>query len=77
MVRFPKESPLPVQELRRLITDHGFSIANMSYRLSGEGKYLEYRMVIRTHEVDNQRRLSETLAGLEKVVGFQIAPTGD
>ena len=41
MVRFPKESPLPVHELRRLITDHGFSIANMSYRLTGEGMYLE------------------------------------
>jgi putative Mg2+ transporter-C (MgtC) family protein len=77
MVRFPKESAMPVIQFRELIAEHGFSIANLSYRMSGEGKYLEYRMVIRTREPDNQRRLAETLSGLDTIAGFQISPTGD
>jgi putative Mg2+ transporter-C (MgtC) family protein len=77
MVRFAKETPLPIAQLKQLIAEHGFSVANVSYRMTGEGKYLEYRMVIRTHDQDNQRRLAESLAGLDTVVGFQISPTGD
>jgi hypothetical protein len=42
-----------------------------------DSKFLEYRMVIRTTELDDQRRLSETLAELDAVKAFQIAPTGD
>jgi putative Mg2+ transporter-C (MgtC) family protein len=49
----------------------------MSYYKTGHGQCLEYRMVIRTRELENQRRLSETLSNLDKVVEFQIAPTGD
>src|SRR5690242_9446705 len=76
-VKFLRGASMPAVELRQLIADHGFSIANLSYRMSGEGQILEYRMVIRTRDPDNQRRLSETLSALDKVVGFQIAPTGD
>jgi putative Mg2+ transporter-C (MgtC) family protein len=77
MVRFGKNSAMPVTQLRQLVAEHGFSIANLSYYKTAEGQYLEYRMVIRTRDLDNQRRLSETLSGLDKVVEFQIAPTGD
>jgi putative Mg2+ transporter-C (MgtC) family protein len=77
MVRFDKEMSMSVTQLRQLIADHGFSIANMSYYKTGHGQCLEYRMVIRTRELENQRRLSETLSNLDKVVEFQIAPTGD
>jgi putative Mg2+ transporter-C (MgtC) family protein len=77
MVRFGKNESMPVMQLRQLIADHGFSIANLSYYKTGDGQYLEYRMVIRTREIDNQRRLSETLSNLDKVLEFQIAPTGD
>jgi putative Mg2+ transporter-C (MgtC) family protein len=76
-VKFLRGAAMPAMELRQLIADHGFSIANLSYRMSGEGQILEYRMVIRSQDPDNQRRLSETLSALDKVVGFQIAPTGD
>jgi len=76
-VKFLRGAAMPAMELRQLIADHGFSIANLSYRMSGEGQILEYRMVIRTQDPDNQRRLSETLSAHDKVVGFQIAPTGD
>src|SRR6476660_5679470 len=53
MVRFDKEMSMPIAQLRQLIADHGFSIANMSYHKTGHGQCLEYRMVIRTRELEN------------------------
>ncbi|MBX9810599.1 MAG: MgtC/SapB family protein [Burkholderiales bacterium] len=77
MIRFPSDAPMPEMRFRQLIADHGFSIANLSYRMSGEGKYFEYQMVIRTQEQDNTRRLSETLSKMDSVLEFRISPTGD
>jgi putative Mg2+ transporter-C (MgtC) family protein len=68
---------MPEPELRRVVTEHGFSIANLTYRLTGEGKHFEYRMVVRTLDPDNLRALSETLNGLPTVLEYRIAPTGD
>jgi putative Mg2+ transporter-C (MgtC) family protein len=74
---FPSAAAMPEDQFRQLVSDHGFSIANLSYRMSGERKYLEYRMIIRTQNQENHRRLSETLLKLDSVVEFQISPTGD
>lgn len=74
---FPSTTVMPESQFRQLVSDHGFSIANLSYRMSDERKYFEYRMVIRTQNPDNNRRLSETLMKLDSVVEFQISPTGD
>jgi putative Mg2+ transporter-C (MgtC) family protein len=76
-VRFAREAAMPEQELRRLIASHGFSIANMNYRLTGEGRFFEYGMVIRTTSPDNMRRLAETLRACEPVLEFRISPAGD
>ena len=37
-------------ELRKLVGGHGFSIANLYSRLIDEGKFFEYRMVIRSRD---------------------------
>ena len=76
-VRFRREDTLAEPELRRLITSYGFSIANLSYRLNGDGKFFEYRMVIRTRSWENAQRLARTLTEMPTVVEFRIAPTGD
>jgi putative Mg2+ transporter-C (MgtC) family protein len=68
---------MPEAELRALIAEHGFTIGGLSYRLISEGRFFEYRMVIRTLRADNARRLAETLGLLPAVVAFRIAPTGD
>jgi putative Mg2+ transporter-C (MgtC) family protein len=60
-----------------VVADHGFSIANLNYRLTSEGKHFEYRMVLRTLNQDNLRSLSETLNASQAVLEFRIAPTGD
>jgi len=77
LVRFQRTEAMPEAELRRVVAQHGFSIANLNYRLTGEGKHFEYRMVLRTLNPDNLRALSETLAAAQGVLEFRIAPTGD
>jgi putative Mg2+ transporter-C (MgtC) family protein len=76
-VRFQRTTAIPEPELRRLVSDHGFSIANLSYRLTSEGKHLEYQMVLRTLDANNAQALADTLKRTEAVLEFRIAPTGD
>jgi putative Mg2+ transporter-C (MgtC) family protein len=76
-VRFARDKVMPENELRALIAEHGFTIANLSYRLAADGKEFEYGMVIRALRRDNATRLAETLSKLDSVVEFRISPTGD
>jgi putative Mg2+ transporter-C (MgtC) family protein len=76
-LRFKREAVLPEDKLRGLIGAHGFSIANLSTRLLGEGKIFEYRMVIRSRDRANAQRLSRHLLSLPEVIEFRISPTGD
>jgi putative Mg2+ transporter-C (MgtC) family protein len=64
-------------DVRRLIGEHGFSIANLSYRLSDGGKRFEYGMVIKSRDRRNAEALSRHLSQLPEVLEFRIAPTGD
>ncbi|HKY01077.1 MAG TPA: MgtC/SapB family protein [Burkholderiales bacterium] len=77
VVRFAREAVMPETELRRLVGEHGFSIANMNYRLDAVGGFYEYRMVIRTGRSDSVRRLTESLNRIETVREFRVSPTGD
>ena len=73
-----KERPSsPSRHLRKLIGDHGFTIANLSHRLTDLGKIFEYRMVIRTRDRDAAEQLSQHLCTLSGIIEFRIAPTGD
>jgi putative Mg2+ transporter-C (MgtC) family protein len=74
---FERGSVMAEDELRRLIGDHGFSIANLSYSLSGGGKFFEYGMVIKSRDRLNADALSQHLCQLPEVLEFRIAPTGD
>ena len=47
-VRFARDTTVPEDELRRIVTSQGFTIANLSYRLDATAGYFEYRMVIRS-----------------------------
>ena len=39
---------MPEAEVRALLAEHGFTVANMSYRITRDGPSFEYRMAIRT-----------------------------
>jgi putative Mg2+ transporter-C (MgtC) family protein len=77
LVRFPRELAMPEAELRRLIAEHGFDIANMSYRIAGQGREFEYQMVLRTLHASNAQTFSARLVAEPSVTEFRIAPAGD
>ncbi len=77
MLRFSRDRVMNETDLRKMIGDHGFSIANLSSRLSEGGKEFEYRMTIKSRDRQNAEKLSTHLRGLPEVVEFRIAPTGD
>ena len=74
---FQRGAVMAEEDMRRLLDAHGFSIANLSYRLSGDGRLFEYGMVIKTRDRRNAEALSEHLRRLPEVLEFRIAPTGD
>ncbi len=76
-LRFRREAVMAEGDVRKLIGSYGFSVANLSSRLVNEGKYFEYRMVIRSRERDNAQALSRHLLELPEVIEFRISPTGD
>jgi putative Mg2+ transporter-C (MgtC) family protein len=76
-VRFKRQETPAEAELRELIREQDFSVANLSYRLEEEGKFFEYQMTVRTQDKDNYRKLAEMLTAREKVLEFAITPTGD
>ena len=76
-VRFARTAGMTEDALRTLIERHGFSIANFSYRLNGEGRIRRYSMVLRTIDRTNVSRLSQMLEANELVFEFRIAPASD
>ena len=76
-VRFPRDAVMPEARLRELVAQHGFSVANLNYRLMDNGEQFEYRMVMRTLRQDNVRRLTETLNADAGVLEYRISPTSE
>ena len=77
VLRFRQDAAISESDLRLMVVGHGFTVANLSYRLADEGRYFEYRMMIQTLDPDNLRKLSEDLLKAPNVVEFRISPTGD
>lgn len=77
LVRFARNEAMPESAMRELLRTHGFTIANLNYRLDTQEDYFEYRMVIRTDNAENARALSSVLNELPSVMEFRVSPTGD
>ena len=76
-IRFTADSEMSESMLRTLIESYGFSIANFSYRLDGEGRVRRHTMVLRSTDRSSASRLAERLAATTAIQEFRIAPTGD
>jgi putative Mg2+ transporter-C (MgtC) family protein len=76
-LKFARDAIIPEEELRRMVGKHGFTIANLSHRLSDDGRTFEYRMVIRSYDRSNAESLSRHLRTFPEVIEFRIAPMGD
>lgn len=77
MLRFARDKVMGESEVHKMIGDHGFTIANLSSRLSEGGQQFEYRMTIKSRDRLNAERLAKYLRGRPEVVEFRITPTGD
>jgi putative Mg2+ transporter-C (MgtC) family protein len=77
MLRFARDKVVTEQTMHDMILAHGFTIANLSSRLTEGGEHFEYRMIIKSRDRRNAERLSQHLRSLAEVIEFRIAPTGD
>lgn len=77
VLSFARGNVMNEEQMRKLIGDHGFSIANLSSRLSDGGALFEYRMVLKSRDRKNAEALSQHLRALPDVIEFRISPTGD
>ena len=77
MLRFHRDRVMSETDVHEMIGHHGFTIANLSSRLSDGGREFEYRMTIKSQDRANAERLSQHLRGLPEVIEFRITPTGD
>ena len=77
IVRFVRGRAMPEADIRALLKAHGFTVANLNYRLDVEADFIEYQMTIRTMSEDNARKLTQALNKLDAVKEYQISPTGD
>jgi putative Mg2+ transporter-C (MgtC) family protein len=77
VVGFARANAIDETRVRRMIKDRGFSVANLSSRLTEQGEIFEYRMMIKSRGHDATDALSQHLRALPEVVAFRISPTGD
>jgi putative Mg2+ transporter-C (MgtC) family protein len=77
VIRFARNEAMPELEMRRMLEDYGFTIANLNYRLDVESDSFGYQMVIRTNSEDNASRLAQALNRVGSVKEYRVSPTGD
>jgi putative Mg2+ transporter-C (MgtC) family protein len=76
-IRFNRDDVMSESEVRDFLAGHGFSIANMSYRITEDGSLFEYKMVIRSTSADSTAKLVESMRGMSRIRAFRVSPTGD
>jgi putative Mg2+ transporter-C (MgtC) family protein len=77
VVRFPLNARIPEPEYRQLVRTHGFSLREFSYAMNADKQYFEYRMLLRSEDIEVPRRFADTLALRSDVREFNITPVGD
>jgi putative Mg2+ transporter-C (MgtC) family protein len=77
VLRFACDHVIAELQLRELLKEHGFTIANLSYRLDRDAKFFEYRMSIRSQRLARATKLSETLSSTPSIKEFRISTTVD
>lgn len=76
-ISFDRRDAMEEEEIRSMLDSHGFTIANISYRVSDSGADFEYRMVIRTSIKGKFTTLARHLRAHPGIKTFRISPTGD
>ncbi|MGV3742287.1 MAG: MgtC/SapB family protein [Burkholderiaceae bacterium] len=74
-VCFDRHDVMPEEELRDLLAEHDFGVANIGYRILHDRELFEYHMVIKTTDPSKMGPLAEKLRNQEKVREFRIEPS--
>lgn len=77
ILRFARERTMPEENVREMMKHHGFSVANINYRMEDGGTTFEYRMTIQTTQKNALERLAVALRERKDVLEFRISPAGD
>lgn len=76
-MRFHRDDAMSETEVRALLADLACTVVSMSYRVSDDGLFFEYRMVIRTGRAARLSALASALRTQAKVHSFRLSPTGN
>jgi len=77
-LKYPRDQVMNEAALRAQLQALGFTVAQLSYRLTDSGAHFEYRMMLRTTAgAENFEKLAHNLRTEVPVVEFRISPTGD
>lgn len=76
-IRFDHDSVMAEGAFRELLKEHGFTVSNLGYHASNEGREFEYQAILRTKQPDAAAHLVSSLRGLDAVRSFHLAPIGD
>lgn len=74
---FNPDNVMPESTIREMLREHGFGVAQVSYRLNEGGAGFDYRLVIKTTNPENMGRLATSLTRMPAVTGFRIDPVGE
>ena len=77
IIRFQREHVPDEERMRELVASHGFTAANLTYRLINDGKQFEYRMYVRSATAHRAQDLATALRNTPEVMEFRLSPTGD
>jgi putative Mg2+ transporter-C (MgtC) family protein len=76
-ITFERAKLMREKDLSALLKSLGFSVGNLSYRCTDNGRKFEYHMVVRTMDIEGASKLTEALATHPEICEFHIAPSGD
>ena len=77
VVRCNRASALSEETLREIIRDHQMRASQVGYRLTHEGKFVEYEMSVQSRKSADFRRLADTLTTRPEVVEYSLTPGGE
>ncbi len=76
-LRFARGNALSDAEVAEVLGRNGCFATGLSWRLADDGRYLEYRMTVRTSDPANFARLAAELERLPLVREFTLSPAGE
>ncbi len=73
----PRDAAMDETEFVAMLRADGFSVAQLEYRLTDDGKRAGYRMMIKTTKPQNFGQLAAKLRNNRSIEEFRLSPTGD